>query len=355
MRNLLNHTRASAPVSIIIMMATAGLALHTAPLGAQSLASRVQAAGANATVSFTYPTRQGVCGDGSGIIARRGNGDDFSIIQTEGDGGRTINISSKGTRNDRDAIMERCVEGPARVELSRDGGAFSRIAVTVGGTRSASLGTVTAQEAAAYLLAVAETAPHKVGTRALFASYIADAPTEYATGVIALTRKTSINRDVRKDAVFWLSQTDDARAVPRLTEILRDTREDIELRKSSIFGLSQQKGDASVQTLIDAAKNLDRKELRMDAIFWLGQKAADRATDGLKSVLADGSEELEVRESALFALSQQKSDQAFDALVNVAKTSREPELRRTALFWLGQRGDDPRVLALFESILFSKK
>ncbi|HEX6694072.1 MAG TPA: HEAT repeat domain-containing protein [Longimicrobiales bacterium] len=353
MRNITHSTRGIALVSIL-MMATAGLALHTAPLRAQSLASRVQAAGANATVSFTYPTRQGVCGDGEGIIARRGTGDDFSIIQTEGNGDRTINISSKGKRNSRDEIMERCVDGPARVELSRNGGSFSRIGVTVGGSRSASLGTVSAQEAVAYLLAVAETAPHKVGTRALFAAYIADAPTEYVTSLIALTRRTSIDRDVRKDAVFWLSQTDDARAVPRLNEILRDRGEDIEVRKSSIFGLSQQEGDASVQTLIDAAKNLDRKELRQDAIFWLGQKAADRATEGLKSVLADDSEELEVRESALFALSQQKSDQAFDALVNVAKTSREPELRRTALFWLGQRGDDPRVLALFESILFKK-
>ena len=339
----------------LFLIATAGVALHTAPLHAQSLASRVRDAGANATVSFAYQPRPGVCGDGTSIIARRGAGDDFSIIQTEGDGGRSFNMSSTKTPESRAALLDRCVEGPARVELTRDAGEFSKVAVTVGGNRTASLGTVTPQEAVAFLLGLAESAPHEVGSRALFAGYIANATTEYATGVIALTRKRSVNRDVRKDAVFWVSQTDDPRAVPRLEEILRDRSEDIEVRKSSIFGLSQQEGDASVQTLINTAKSSDRKELRQDAIFWLGQKAADRATEGLKSILADGSEELEVRESALFALSQQKSDQAFDALVNVAKSSKEPELRRTALFWLGQRGEDPRVLALFESILFSKK
>jgi hypothetical protein len=37
-------------------------------------------------------------------------------------------------------------------------------------------------------------------------------------------------------------------------------------------------------------------------------------------------------------------------LIRIARASPDPELRKTALFWLGQT-EDPRALALFEEIL----
>jgi hypothetical protein len=38
------------------------------------------------------------------------------------------------------------------------------------------------------------------------------------------------------------------------------------------------------------------------------------------------------------------------ALIQIARTNRDPEIRKNALFWLGQ-SHDPRALALFEEIL----
>jgi HEAT repeat protein len=64
----------------------------------------------------------------------------------------------------------------------------------------------------------------------------------------------------------------------------------------------------------------------------------------------DGGGELEVRKQAVFALSQRPRDESVPALIRVVHTSREREIVRTALFWLGQ-SDDPRALALFEDIL----
>jgi HEAT repeat protein len=58
----------------------------------------------------------------------------------------------------------------------------------------------------------------------------------------------------------------------------------------------------------------------------------------------------EVRESAIFALSQRPRDEGVPILIDVAKNNHDPELRRKAMFWLGQSGD-PRALELFESIL----
>jgi HEAT repeat protein len=92
------------------------------------------------------------------------------------------------------------------------------------------------------------------------------------------------------------------------------------------------------------------EDTRRHAVFWLGQAAGTEATRGLDSIVRDGRGELEVRKQAVFALSQRPSDEAVPALIRIARTSREPEILKSALFWLGQ-SDDPRALALFEEIL----
>jgi HEAT repeat protein len=52
----------------------------------------------------------------------------------------------------------------------------------------------------------------------------------------------------------------------------------------------------------------------------------------------------------VFALSQRPREEGIPALIAVAKTNRDPEIRRKALFWLGQ-SEDPRALDLFEQLL----
>jgi len=66
--------------------------------------------------------------------------------------------------------------------------------------------------------------------------------------------------------------------------------------------------------------------------------------------VGDDAIEREVRESAVFALSQRPKDEAVPALLQVARTSRDPALRKRAIFWLGQT-DDARALAYFEDVL----
>lgn len=91
-------------------------------------------------------------------------------------------------------------------------------------------------------------------------------------------------------------------------------------------------------------------DTRKQAVFWIGQAAGAEAAKGLDSVVTDESGDLEVRKQAVFALSQRPADEGVPALIKVARTNRSGELRKTALFWLGQ-SEDPRALALFEEIL----
>jgi hypothetical protein len=91
-------------------------------------------------------------------------------------------------------------------------------------------------------------------------------------------------------------------------------------------------------------------ETRRHAVFWLGQAAGEAAGRGLDSLAVDDRGDLEVREQAVFALSQRPADEGVPALLRIARTNPHPELRRKALFWLGQ-SEDPRALELFEEIL----
>jgi HEAT repeat protein len=91
-------------------------------------------------------------------------------------------------------------------------------------------------------------------------------------------------------------------------------------------------------------------ETRRQAVFWLGQAAGDAAARGLDSIAVDTTGDLEVRKQAVFALSQRPAEEGVPALIRIARTNRHGELRKAALFWLGQ-SEDPRALALFEEIL----
>jgi HEAT repeat protein len=88
-------------------------------------------------------------------------------------------------------------------------------------------------------------------------------------------------------------------------------------------------------------------------VFWLGQAAGDAATANLNSIVLDNSVDREVRETAVFALSQRPREEGIPALIAVARTNKDPEIRKKALFWLGQ-SHDPRAIDLFEEILTKK-
>jgi HEAT repeat protein len=52
----------------------------------------------------------------------------------------------------------------------------------------------------------------------------------------------------------------------------------------------------------------------------------------------------------VFALSQLPRDEGVPKLIDVARNNRNREVRRQAMFWLGQ-SNDPRALKFFEEVL----
>jgi len=103
--------------------------------------------------------------------------------------------------------------------------------------------------------------------------------------------------------------------------------------------------------LLRIARNDERpRETRKQAVFWLGQAAGEAAGAGLDSLSRDSNVDRDVQKAVVFAFSQRPKDEGVPALIRIAKTHRDPEVRRDAVFWLGQ-SNDPRAIALFEELL----
>jgi len=214
-----------------------------------------------------------------------------------GDGGNSISFDTGNSwhvHHHSDNDWERdCEEGPVRVSVRVRDGEVVRLKTRVGGGwRSAGEGVVD----------LGEVSPQDA--------------VDFLLGVAERSR-----RSVAEDAIMPAVIARDVVTWPRVLEI---------------------------------ARNDDRPEdVRESAVFWLGQLAGDKATEGLTSIVEDDDEDMEVREAAVFALSQMDNRKSADSLMKIARSNRYPELRKSAMFWLAQ-SDDPEVLDFFEEILLGK-
>ncbi len=103
--------------------------------------------------------------------------------------------------------------------------------------------------------------------------------------------------------------------------------------------------------LLQIAKDVSRpRGTRKSAVFWLSQAAGAAASEGLAEIVDDEVGDREVRESAIFALSQLDDDGGVPILIRLVRTHPDPDIKKKAIFWLGQSGD-ARAIALFEELL----
>ena len=185
---------------------------------------------------------------------------------------------------------EECMRSPVRLVIYKQGGTLSKIRTYVGGRWRAPVGTVT-----------------NLGPVS-----VRDA-TDYL-----MSLASSGPFEAAKDAIFPLTLADSVVIWPGLMKLARDTNRP--------------------------------REIRTQSVFWLSQIAGEAVTANLVALTGEAAQDREIRKQAVFALSQRRGEDGVTALIQVARTNRDPEIRKNALFWLGQ-SHDPRALALFEEIL----
>ena len=252
--------------------AVAALLLLPAAAPAQSIADRVGRA-PDGEVRLSFAAREGICGIGEHAIrdVRRGSSyGSFTIRDGEG------------------SWEADCEEGPVRVALTKRGGAIDRLRVFVGGrwrdTPATDLGTVSAPEAARWLVDVARRSDTKAGEKAVFAATIADSA-EVWPELLRLARDEGIARGTRRSAVFWVGQAAGDAATAGLDSLVDDRDADLEVREQAVFALSQRPRDEGVPVLIRLARTSSSPSIRKKALFWLGQSEDPRALALFEEIL----------------------------------------------------------------------
>ena len=107
--------------------------------------------------------------------------------------------------------------------------------------------------------------------------------------------------------------------------------------------------------MVAASKMRKAQEAALDGrpfaqLLYRIQREATRWSGDLQHPLL---EVREVKKRAVFALSQLPKDQGIPLLIGVARSHRNIEVRRQAMFWLGQ-SKDPRAVTFFEEVLRGK-
>lgn len=192
----------------------------------------------------------------------------------------------------------RCVAGPLRVSLTKDHGQVSRVRTQVGGNwpavagRTTDLGTVDSREASSYFFTLVPALESGTGRDRLLIPAVLAAEAPVIAPLLALARDRTRAEQTRRAALQWLGQLGDASIVPALTSFVRD-----------------------------------------------GPYGTGDETSRRKGIVS----------SALAALAMLEDNAGLPALIGFA--NRGPlDVRKDAVFWLGQNGD-PRAASSLHTII----
>jgi HEAT repeat protein len=193
------------------------------------------------------------------------------------------------------------------------------------------------------VLARRDTASVCLRRKAVF--LVAQQQTDSTVDVLLQSARGDPDPEVRAQAVFWLSQVGTDQAAVALDSILR-VANDPEIQEKAVFALSQQGTESAQKALRAYAARADVPEAaRERAIFWLGQSGHEENAAFLRALYAKLTNE-ELKKKVLFALAQMGSAESGKWLVEIARTPSEGlELRKQALFWAGQSGVPTAELA----------
>jgi transposase-like protein len=277
------------------------------PLGAQSLSQRVEAAG-NGTVTLTYATRTGVCGDGY-VIAMDSESPEGQLVYTSDGSMHT------GTWNGM-TFGRRCEAGPARVRLTVRDRRVIALRPTVGSTTGSSpdrdLGTVSTVDAVNYLLDVGATGDESVTRHAFLAAAIADSA-PVAPRLALQSRDRALRSAVREEALRWLARTASrdgyaTEAERAIQGIARDSTDVVSVRDRAIRALRYSPGsDAFLRGLYG---RLSEPALRDRVLRVVGEEPTTTTLNWIESVAVDENETVALRDRALRVLAEEHGDPA---------------------------------------------
>ena len=99
--------------------------------------------------------------------------------------------------------------------------------------------------------------------------------------------------------------------------------------------------------------HLDHLGVRNNAVFWIVQSRAANRVGLLNDIYKNSMDNSKIRQQVLFALNQTREPQAVTIIGNIASTDPDIEVRKQAVFWLGQN-KSPEANQALEKLLQRK-
>ena len=154
--------------------------------------------------------------------------------------------------------------------------------------------------------------------------------------------------DVRGQATYWLGSAKLA-DLEFFRSLYKSTRSN-NVHSQIIQAVVGLKTPEATAWLIDMAKDktLDR-ESRKNAIYWAGQQRVVDM-DQLNTIYEQARGDNDVQNQVIYVYSQRRESAAVDKLMAIAKSDQNIEMRKTALYWLGQKSD-PRVKEFLRDLI----
>jgi hypothetical protein len=152
---------------------------------------------------------------------------------------------------------------------------------------------------------------------------------------------------VRSKAVSYLGRRGD-RGIGVLRRILTQDTSD-RVRERAVQSLGNTKRRDAIDLVTATARNDRSPKVRGQALMTLGRQTGVEASATLREAI-ESDPDREVKRRALSAFRHMPDNTGVPALIELARNSRNPEVRKEAMVHLGQT-KDPRAFAFFEQVL----
>jgi HEAT repeat protein len=157
-------------------------------------------------------------------------------------------------------------------------------------------------------------------------------------------------KELREEAIFWIGQRRSEDNAQFLRQLFGKSSSEA-AREKILFSLAQMKGFGTEAFILEQVANTKLPmETRKQALFWAGQ--GNGVTTAQLAGIYDRSPESDMRDQVIFVIAQRgnRDSAALDKLIEIARTDRDREMRKKAVFWLGQ-SKDPKAAKLLQEMI----
>jgi len=151
--------------------------------------------------------------------------------------------------------------------------------------------------------------------------------------------------DFSETSVFWLGRATNNESLSLVEKCFESAGSKTHLQGTLVFISSCHPGPKAPDFLKKIALGNYAGKVRESAVFWLGNYGDSKSLAYLKEIFAKV-QDTGIKKQVVFAFQLSKQKEAVEELIRVAKNEPNQDIRKSAVFWLGQKASAESIKAL---------